>query len=139
MVDTSSCIEHDLSALKRQHPCERYQSFDSVRHVVTTSCKDVKQLFREARLRLAKAIGFAKMLRKDLEIAADFDYSGDDVNGRQRLLTALQRTEHARVREVPGTEGHTLNFGAFVPRQMTNKVDTILHLLRVSSTDMAYA
>ncbi len=133
IIDTSSCLELELRTPKRLLPSERYQSFDSVRHVVTASCKDVRQLFREARLRVAKAIGFAKMLRKDLEIAADFDFvrGDDELEARRRLLKELHRTEHARVREVPGTEGHTLNFGVFIPRQMTNKVDTILHLLRV--------
>ena len=36
------------------------------------SCREIKTLFTEMREWASKALGFAKLLRKDLEIAAEF-------------------------------------------------------------------
>nr|XP_031535699.1 mitogen-activated protein kinase kinase kinase 4 [Vicugna pacos] len=48
---------------------------DEIRRSVIEISRALKELFHEARERASKALGFAKMLRKDLEIAAEFIFS----------------------------------------------------------------
>uniref|UniRef100_A0A8D0GDA6 Mitogen-activated protein kinase kinase kinase N-terminal domain-containing protein n=1 Tax=Sphenodon punctatus TaxID=8508 RepID=A0A8D0GDA6_SPHPU len=45
---------------------------DEIRRSVIETSRALKELFHEARERASKALGFAKILRKDLEIAAEF-------------------------------------------------------------------
>ena len=51
-------------------------------------------MFGEARERTFKAISFAKLLRKDLEVSAEFDLTG----GFDELLLKLKETNHVQVR-----------------------------------------
>ena len=51
-------------------------------------------MFGEARERTFKAISFAKLLRKDLEVSAEFDLIG----GFDELLLKLEETDHVQVR-----------------------------------------
>ncbi|XP_029421090.1 mitogen-activated protein kinase kinase kinase 4 isoform X2 [Nannospalax galili] len=66
---------------------------DEIRRSVIEISRALKELFHEARERASKALGFAKMLRKDLEIAAEFVLS---VPVRD-LLGALKAKQYVKL------------------------------------------
>ena len=66
-----------------------------LRKAIMATCRLFKNHFHEARERASKALGFAKMLRKDLEIAADFNI----VVAAVELLEKLKETNHIRVKD----------------------------------------
>ncbi|XP_071480035.1 mitogen-activated protein kinase kinase kinase 4-like [Diadema antillarum] len=93
---------------------------ETTRHIYRNSCRKFRELFFEVRDRSAKALGFAKMLSKDLEIAAAFK-----LNTSMADLTAnLKLSGHVRVllSSCPG-------YQVFVPQHLHNNVPQILHLL----------
>ena len=55
--------------------------------------RSYQSLFVEARERAVKAIAFAKILRKDLEVAAELSVRG----GAKEFLDKLQETKHVKV------------------------------------------
>jgi mitogen-activated protein kinase kinase kinase 4 len=65
----------------------------AVRQAVQQALRSFKNLFHEARERATKALGFAKKLRKDLEIAADFNVCVPMTD----LFQKLKDTDHVRV------------------------------------------
>ncbi|KAM9315716.1 mitogen-activated protein kinase kinase kinase 4 [Gastrophryne carolinensis] len=79
---------------------------DEIRRSVIETSRALKELFHEARERASKALGFAKMLRKDLEIAAEFTFSAPI----RDLLTYLKAKNFAKV-VIPAVE----NLHVFVP------------------------
>ncbi|ESO84956.1 hypothetical protein LOTGIDRAFT_168212 [Lottia gigantea] len=93
------------------------------RHCLQQTCRGFKNLFNEARERASKALGFAKMLRNDLEIAADFNVT---VSTKQ-LLDKLQLTNHVRVM-APVSAGYLM----FIPDRITSNKELILQLLNVT-------
>ncbi|XP_049621430.1 mitogen-activated protein kinase kinase kinase 4 isoform X1 [Suncus etruscus] len=92
---------------------------DEIRRSVIEISRALKELFHEARERASKALGFAKMLRKDLEIAAEFVLSAPV----QGLLDVLKSKEYVKVL-VPGLE----SLHVFVPHAFAEK-KIILQLL----------
>lgn len=92
------------------------------KHYLLQTCRSIKNLFRETRERAAKALGFAKMLRKDLEIAADFNVLG----APEKLLADLAISNHVMV-TVPQKPGYLL----FVPNSIAGTPERILALLNV--------
>ena len=67
---------------------------NATRKTLYEALRGFQSLFGEARERTFKAISFAKLLRKDLEVAAEFNLTG----GFDELMTRLQETEHVQVR-----------------------------------------
>ena len=57
------------------------------------TCREIKTLFTRMREWASEALGFAKLLRKDLEISAEFEIK---VKSRD-LMDVLQSTKHVRV------------------------------------------
>ena len=57
------------------------------------SCREIKTLFTEMREWASKALGFAKLLRKDLEIAAEFRVKVKSAD----LMEVLHSTGHVKV------------------------------------------
>ena len=55
--------------------------------------RSYQSLFGEARERAVKAVAFAKLLRKDLEVSAEFELK----SGAGELLSRLQATGHVKV------------------------------------------
>ncbi|XP_053566909.1 mitogen-activated protein kinase kinase kinase 4 isoform X2 [Bombina bombina] len=110
---------------------------DEIRRSVIETSRALKELFHEARERASKALGFAKMLRKDLEIAAEFTFSAPV----QDLLTYLKTKNYAKV-IVPSLE----NLHVFVPENISIGKSVILQLLNAAagvdcskeSDDVAY-
>uniref|UniRef100_A0A3B4B7G2 Mitogen-activated protein kinase kinase kinase 4 n=1 Tax=Periophthalmus magnuspinnatus TaxID=409849 RepID=A0A3B4B7G2_9GOBI len=96
---------------------------DEIRSVIETS-RSLKELFHEARERASKALGFAKMLRKDLEIAADFSIT----NGVVCLLEALKKRNYVKV-VIPGLE----ELQVFVPCGLMEQRPMILQLLNAAA------
>ncbi|KAL3881975.1 hypothetical protein ACJMK2_028357 [Sinanodonta woodiana] len=94
-----------------------------VRQTFQQTCRNFKNLFHEARERASKALGFAKMLRKDLEIAADFNIAVD----MPQLLQKLHETKHVRV-IAPVSAGYLM----FIPVLITHQNKLILQLLNVT-------
>nr|XP_031312510.1 mitogen-activated protein kinase kinase kinase 4 isoform X2 [Camelus dromedarius] len=97
---------------------------DEIRRSVIEISRALKELFHEARERASKALGFAKMLRKDLEIAAEFIFSapvGD-------LLEVLKSKQYVKV-QIPGLE----NLQVFVPDTLAEEKSIILQLLNAAA------
>ncbi|KAL5010300.1 hypothetical protein ScPMuIL_012605 [Solemya velum] len=93
-----------------------------VRHTFLHTCRVFKNLFHEARERASKALGFAKMLCKDLEIAADFNFESQTL-----LLQKLEETNHVRVL-VPLSTCYLM----FIPTRIMQQTQLILQLLNVT-------
>uniref|UniRef100_A0A671XQ82 Mitogen-activated protein kinase kinase kinase 4 n=1 Tax=Sparus aurata TaxID=8175 RepID=A0A671XQ82_SPAAU len=97
---------------------------DEIRRSVIETSRSLKELFHEARERASKALGFAKMLRKDLEVAADFSIT----NGVTCLLEALKKRNHVKV-QIPGLE----ELQVFVPCGLRDQRPLILQLLNAAA------
>uniref|UniRef100_A0A669CUL2 Mitogen-activated protein kinase kinase kinase 4 n=1 Tax=Oreochromis niloticus TaxID=8128 RepID=A0A669CUL2_ORENI len=97
---------------------------DEIRRSVVETSRSLKELFHEARERASKALGFAKMLRKDLEVAADFTIT----NGVTCLLEALKKRNYVKV-QIPGLE----ELQVFVPCGLMNQRPVILQLLNAAA------
>ncbi|XP_078504839.1 mitogen-activated protein kinase kinase kinase 4 isoform X1 [Lissotriton helveticus] len=97
---------------------------EEIRRSVIETSRALKELFHEARERASKALGFAKMLRKDLEIAAEFKYSAPV----WELLHSL-RTKHYVKVQIPGLD----NLHVFVPDNLSGQKSVILQLLYAAS------
>ncbi|XP_036402784.1 mitogen-activated protein kinase kinase kinase 4 isoform X2 [Megalops cyprinoides] len=97
---------------------------DEIRRSVIETSRSLKELFHEARERASKALGFAKMLRKDLEIAADFSIT----SGVPALLEALKEKNYVKV-QIPGLE----ELQVFVPSGLASQRPVILQLLNAAA------
>ncbi|CAG5120327.1 unnamed protein product, partial [Candidula unifasciata] len=86
--------------------------------------RNFKNLFNEARERASKALGFAKLLRKDLEIAADFNITV----ATAELFARLIETHHVQVK-VQLSAGYMM----FIPENIVSNKQLILQLLNVTS------
>lgn len=63
------------------------------RQMLIKMCREIKTLFTKMREWANKALGFAKLLRKDLEISAEFKVTATSKD----LMGILQATQHIRV------------------------------------------
>uniref|UniRef100_A0A3P9ITJ2 Mitogen-activated protein kinase kinase kinase 4 n=1 Tax=Oryzias latipes TaxID=8090 RepID=A0A3P9ITJ2_ORYLA len=97
---------------------------DEIRRSVIETSRSLKELFHEARERASKALGFAKMLRKDLEVAADFSIT----SGVTCLLEALKKRNYVKV-QIPGLE----ELQVFVPCGLLDQRPLILQLLNAAA------
>ncbi|XP_057594666.1 mitogen-activated protein kinase kinase kinase 4 isoform X2 [Hippopotamus amphibius kiboko] len=97
---------------------------DEIRRSVIEISRALKELFHEARERASKALGFAKMLRKDLEIAAEFILSAPV----RELLDVLKSKQYVKV-QIPGLE----NLQVFVPDTLAEEKSIILQLLNTAA------
>ncbi|XP_051507381.1 mitogen-activated protein kinase kinase kinase 4-like isoform X2 [Myxocyprinus asiaticus] len=97
---------------------------DEIRRSVIETSRSLKELFHEARERASKALGFAKMLRKDLEIAAEFSLT----SGVTALLQALKAKNYVKV-QIPGLE----ELQVFVPCGLMEQRLVILQLLNAAA------
>ncbi|XP_045150351.1 mitogen-activated protein kinase kinase kinase 4 isoform X1 [Echinops telfairi] len=97
---------------------------DEIRRSVIETSRALKELFHEARERASKALGFAKMLRKDLEIAAEFALSAPT----RDLLAALRAKQYVKI-QIPGLE----NLQVFVPDALSGEKSIILQLLNAAA------
>ncbi|XP_076782766.1 mitogen-activated protein kinase kinase kinase 4 isoform X2 [Arvicanthis niloticus] len=97
---------------------------DELRRSVIEISRALKELFHEARERASKALGFAKMLRKDLEIAAEFVLSAS----ARELLDVLKAKQYVKV-QIPGLE----NLHMFVPDNLAEEKKIILQLLNAAT------
>ncbi|KAG7230147.1 hypothetical protein INR49_009867 [Caranx melampygus] len=97
---------------------------DEIRRSAIETSRSLKELFHEARERASKALGFAKMLRKDLEVAADFSIT----NGVTCLLEALKKRNYVKV-QILGLE----ELQVFVPCGLMEQRPIILQLLNAAA------
>ncbi|XP_038597948.1 mitogen-activated protein kinase kinase kinase 4 isoform X2 [Tachyglossus aculeatus] len=97
---------------------------DEIRRSVIETSRALKELFHEARERASKALGCAKMLRKDLEIASEFTFSAPV----RDLMDTLKRKCYVKV-QIPGLE----NLHMFVPGTLAEKKHVILQLLNAAA------
>ncbi|XP_044277478.1 mitogen-activated protein kinase kinase kinase 4 isoform X5 [Varanus komodoensis] len=97
---------------------------DEIRRSVIETSRALKELFHEARERASKALGFAKRLRKDLEIAAEFTLSSPVCE----FLSALKAQQYTKV-QIPGLE----NLQIFVPGSLAGEKTIILQLLNTAA------
>ena len=67
---------------KRNYNClTRLSSINFFRHQVYEACRGFQSVFAEAKERSQKALAFAKTLRKDLEVSAEFTPANNDELG----------------------------------------------------------
>ncbi|XP_069830473.1 mitogen-activated protein kinase kinase kinase 4 isoform X2 [Dendropsophus ebraccatus] len=97
---------------------------EEIRRSVIETSRALKELFHEARERASKALGFAKMLRKDLEIAAEFTFS----TSVHDLITFLTDKNYSKVL-VPTLD----NLHIFVPDNLSKGRAVILQLLNAAA------
>ncbi|XP_026531030.1 mitogen-activated protein kinase kinase kinase 4 isoform X3 [Notechis scutatus] len=97
---------------------------DEIRRSVIETSRALKELFHEARERASKALGFAKRLRKDLEIAAEFTLSASV----RDFLAVLKAQQYTKV-QIPGLE----NLQIFVPDTFAREKSLILQLLNAAA------
>uniref|UniRef100_A0A452GQF8 Protein kinase domain-containing protein n=1 Tax=Gopherus agassizii TaxID=38772 RepID=A0A452GQF8_9SAUR len=97
---------------------------DEIRRSVIETSRALKELFHEARERASKALGFAKMLRKDLEIAAEFTLS----TPVREFLNVLKTKQYVKV-QIPGLE----NLHVFVPDNLAGEKSVILQLMNAAA------
>ncbi|XP_039214179.1 mitogen-activated protein kinase kinase kinase 4 isoform X5 [Crotalus tigris] len=97
---------------------------DEIRRSVIETSRALKELFHEARERASKALGFAKRLRKDLEIAAEFTLSASV----RDFLAALKAQQYTKV-QIPGLE----NLQIFMPDNFAQEKSFILQLLNAAA------
>ncbi|ETE69920.1 Mitogen-activated protein kinase kinase kinase 4, partial [Ophiophagus hannah] len=97
---------------------------DEIRRSVIETSRALKELFHEARERASKALGFAKRLRKDLEIAAEFTLSASVKD----FLVALKAQQYTKV-QIPGLE----NLQIFMPDTFAQEKSLILQLLNAAA------
>ncbi|XP_026560873.1 mitogen-activated protein kinase kinase kinase 4 isoform X3 [Pseudonaja textilis] len=97
---------------------------DEIRRSVIETSRALKELFHEARERASKALGFAKRLRKDLEIAAEFTLSASV----RDFLAVLKAQQYTKV-QIPGLE----NLQIFVPDTFAQEKSLILQLLNAAA------
>ncbi|XP_061167485.1 mitogen-activated protein kinase kinase kinase 4-like [Saccostrea echinata] len=95
-----------------------------IRHLFQQTSRNCKKLFNEARERASKALGFAKALRKDLEIAADFNIAVTTVE----LLAKLKTTNFVMVNFASNDPGYLV----FIPSRIADNRHLILQLLNVT-------
>ncbi|XP_077977573.1 mitogen-activated protein kinase kinase kinase 4-like [Glandiceps talaboti] len=122
LTSTSEFLAHKMDEL-----CSNLQDSTSFSETLKTtileSCRGFKELFHETRERASKALGFAKLLRKDLEIAAEFA-PAVPVN---ELLTTLRDSGHVRV-----LASHSSDYLLFIPQFLKDNQIQILQLLDVT-------
>uniref|UniRef100_A0AAY4DGD6 Mitogen-activated protein kinase kinase kinase 4 n=1 Tax=Denticeps clupeoides TaxID=299321 RepID=A0AAY4DGD6_9TELE len=97
---------------------------DEIKRSVIETSRSLKELFHEARERASKALGFAKMLRKDLEIAGEFSIAC----GVPSLLVALKERNYVKV-QIPGVE----QLQVFVQFNLMEQHPVILQLLNAAA------
>ncbi|XP_065928516.1 mitogen-activated protein kinase kinase kinase 4-like [Magallana gigas] len=95
-----------------------------IRHLFQQTSRNCKKLFNEARERASKALGFAKALRKDLEIAADFNIAVTTVE----LLAKLKTANFVMVNFSTNDPGYLM----FIPSRIADNRRLILQLLNVT-------
>ncbi|XP_052808624.1 mitogen-activated protein kinase kinase kinase 4-like isoform X2 [Mya arenaria] len=111
---------------EEDHDTSRNKSSSSLRKSFQATCRRFKSLFHEARERASKALGFAKLLRKDLEIAADFNVAVS----MPELLQKLKDSDHINVIAQIGmiSAGYLM----FIPRRIGDQRRHIIQLLNVT-------
>ncbi|XP_045197016.1 mitogen-activated protein kinase kinase kinase 4-like isoform X2 [Mercenaria mercenaria] len=114
--DGDSDDDHDTSQ-------RRSKSTNSLRTSFQKTCRNFKNLFHEARERASKALGFAKLLRKDLEIAADFNVAVPIAE----FLLKLKESDHINV-IAPLSAGYLM----FIPARIADHRRQIIQLLNVT-------
>lgn len=88
---------HFLESSLDDRSYELYEKMDKsserVKDIALGACRNHKKLFNEIRERAAKALGFAKMLQKDLGIAAEYNVEV----GVEKILRLLKKSGHVKV------------------------------------------
>ena len=88
---------HFLESSLDDCSCELFEKMDKssekVKDIALEACRNHKKVFNEIRERSAKALGFAKMLQKDLGIAAEYKVEVSS----QKILELLKSSRHVKV------------------------------------------
>ncbi|CAM1305295.1 MAP3K4 (predicted) [Pycnogonum litorale] len=95
---------------------------------ILSACREYKQVLQIIRERTIKIMAFAKMLRKDLEIAAEYELNDESCKSRQNFLDILKKTNHVRV-----LAPHSRNHMMFIPEAIRDNVILIRQLIQVTA------
>ena len=79
--------------MTRNHPVFMEILFRKTRF---EALRSYQSLFVEAREKISKAVAFAKLLRKDLEVSAEFSLKGNP----SELIKKLCQTKHVKVKRL---------------------------------------
>ncbi|RUS75685.1 hypothetical protein EGW08_016551 [Elysia chlorotica] len=120
----SGNFNEEFEADENDNVAEINQYGPEMKKNVKKVLQNFKDLFNEARERASKALGFAKLLRKDLEIAADFNIAVTT----KEIYSKLVETNHVQV-QAPVSAGYVM----FVPGHVISDTRLILQLLKVTS------
>ena len=90
---TEHFLESSLDQCSRELFDKMDKSSEKVKDIALEACRSHKKLFIEIQERSTKALGFAKMLQKDLGIAAEFKVEVSS----QKILELLKKTKHVKV------------------------------------------
>ncbi|XP_064627504.1 mitogen-activated protein kinase kinase kinase 4-like [Lineus longissimus] len=113
----------DSLAPRPIHHSASFSKTHEHRQAIIQTCREFKNLFYEARERASKALGFAKMLKKALEVAADFDINVST----QELLQKLNDTGHTMV-----IAPHSSDYQMFIPNAILDDKPQIVQLLNTT-------
>ncbi|KAG0721552.1 Mitogen-activated protein kinase kinase kinase 4 [Chionoecetes opilio] len=121
-IDDQMAVMQDLTLDNLDHT-EDYEDLEQdeiQKKRLRQRCRALQVLLAETRERSLRAAGLAKMLRKDLEVAAEFSLC----ERPEAVLARLQLTGHVRV-----LAPHSHNHFIFVPGRIKDKREYIWHLL----------
>ena len=93
LASTEHFLESSLDECSRELFDKMDKSSEKVKDIALEACRSHKKLFNEIQERSSKALGFAKMLQKDLGIAAEFKVEVSS----QKILELLKNTKHVKV------------------------------------------
>lgn len=94
--------------------------------VIIKLCREIKDVFDETKERTARVMGLAKMLRNDLEIAAQYRI----VCTASYLLDKLRETNHVKI----NLKSLSSDFIVLIPESMKTDKKSIVTLLRATSS-----
>nr|XP_047128711.1 mitogen-activated protein kinase kinase kinase 4-like isoform X2 [Hydra vulgaris] len=103
LKDSVGCLFSDC---KLQEDCSNF------RQKIATVCFECKNIINEVRARATKGLGFAKMLCKDLGIAAKYDI----ISSYEKCFSKLKSSNHVLIEHDLETE-----FLIFAPSVLTNR------------------
>ncbi|XP_059490886.1 mitogen-activated protein kinase kinase kinase 4 isoform X2 [Neocloeon triangulifer] len=100
------------------------EAFDHKQSILS-ACRNIQNIFHEARERALRAISFAKTLRKDLEIASSFSLMAP----LNEFLLRLSQADHVRV-----VAPHSCSHLMFVPASLKTKPELVCRLVNMNLT-----
>jgi len=121
---TEHFLESSLDQCSRELFDKMDKSSEKVKDIALEACRSHKKLFIEIQERSTKALGFAKMLQKDLGIAAEFKVEVSS----QKILELLKKTKHVKI----DSKSSGVNYEIYTQKDLATDKRQIVKLLNVT-------